>query len=83
MAVYQEKDKSRWTKDGRKWYFKCYYKDLQGNRVCKKSKMFAKQSEAKDEERKFLSEINVEVPMPTISFKELINNVIKKKIKKL
>jgi integrase len=24
MAVYQEKDKKKWTKDGRKWYFRIY-----------------------------------------------------------
>ena len=28
MAVYQEKDKSKWTKDGRSWYFRCYYPNL-------------------------------------------------------
>ena len=24
MAIYQEKDKKKWTKDGRKWYFMLY-----------------------------------------------------------
>lgn len=98
MAVFQEKNKKRWTKDGRKWYFKCYYSDLQGNKVCKKSKMFAKQSEAKEEERKFLQAVRLQIPTTKMNFKELIElykafqethvkittyDVIKKKLKNL
>lgn len=77
MAVYQEKNKLRWTKDGRKWYFKCYYKDLQGNTICKKSKMFTKQSEAKEAEKNFLNEINLNLPTSNITFKELIDEYLK------
>jgi len=29
VAVYQETNKKKWTKDGRSWYFKCYKNDCQ------------------------------------------------------
>ena len=54
MAIYQEKNKEKWTKDGRSWYYKCYYTDMFGNRKQKVSKLFAKKKIAEDEERKFL-----------------------------
>ena len=57
MAIYQEKNKEKWTKDGRSWYYKCYYTDMFGNRKQKVSKLFAKKKIAEDEERKFLIEI--------------------------
>ena len=32
MPVYREKNKKKWTKDGRSYYFKCYYLDIYGKR---------------------------------------------------
>lgn len=49
MAVYQEKDKKKWTKDGRKWYF-MVYKDSSKY----KSKKYFTKKEAQDEEAIFI-----------------------------
>ena len=32
MPVYQEKNKNKLTKDGRSWYYRCYYTDIYGIR---------------------------------------------------
>ena len=53
MAVYNEKNKNKWTKDGRHYYYKCYYTDMYGNRKQKVSKMFLTSNEAKNSEREF------------------------------
>ncbi len=53
MAVYQEKDKKKWTKDGRKWYFRCYYTDMYGNSKQKQSKLYKLKNEAEDAESEF------------------------------
>jgi len=55
--VYQEKDKSKWTQDGRSWFFRCYYDDVFGERKQKKSQKYFKKSEAQSAEREFLSSI--------------------------
>ena len=55
MPVYREKNKKKWTKDGRSYYFKCYYTDIYGNRKQKESKLYKLSSEAKDAEREFLT----------------------------
>jgi len=60
MAVYQEKDKSKWTKDGRSWYFRCYYTDMYGNRKQKVSKMYSRKKDAEEEERTFLSKVSTD-----------------------
>lgn len=57
MAVYQEKDKSKWTKDGRSWYYKFSYKDddyykKHKRNPEKKSKLFKTKKEALEEEAK-------------------------------
>ena len=75
MAIFKA-NKERWTKDGRKWFFQCYYKDLQGNRKLKRSKLFYKQEEAKTEERKFLSSINLGEQDNNMTFEELFDNYI-------
>ena len=46
MAIYNELDKSKWTKDGRHWYFVCYKKDFNGINKKYKSKKFFKKSDA-------------------------------------
>lgn len=58
MAVYR-KEKEKWTKDGRSYYFRCYYTDIYGNRKQKESKLFKTKSEAKDAEAEFLTSIKV------------------------
>ena len=55
MAVYNEKDKNKWTKDGRHWYFTCYYTNIQRNKKQYKSKMFLTKQEAEQEELLFLT----------------------------
>lgn len=57
MAVYQEKDKSKWTKDGRSWYFRCYYSDMYGNLKQKQSKFYKTKAEAKADESVFLVKV--------------------------
>lgn len=57
MAVYQEKDRSKWTKDGRSWYYRCYYTDMYGNRKQKVSKLHLRKKDAEEAERIFLTEI--------------------------
>ncbi len=54
MAVYNEKDKSKWTKDGRHWYFIVYYKDIDGKTKQKWSRMYANKDEAEQAEALFL-----------------------------
>lgn len=60
MAVYQEKDKNRWTKDGRKWYYMLYYIDAYGNKKRKKSKLFATKESAKDAESEFRIKVKIQ-----------------------
>lgn len=55
MPVY--KTKTEKTKDKKMWYFKCNYKDVDGNIKQKKSKKFATKEEATKEEAKFLLSI--------------------------
>lgn len=57
MAIYQEKDKRKCTKDGRSWYYLCYYKNLYGENKRKKSKLFKTKKEASEEERIFLNSV--------------------------
>ena len=55
MAIYKEKNKKKCSKDGRSWYFRTYYNDLNGNRKQKTSKMYLTKSEAQEAERTFLT----------------------------
>ena len=48
-------DKSEWTKDGRKWIFYDYVKNLDGTRRKYKSKKFFTKTEALNAEREFLT----------------------------
>ncbi|MEG0139155.1 MAG: Arm DNA-binding domain-containing protein [Bacilli bacterium] len=54
MPVYQEKDKSKWTKDGRSWHFRVNYVNDFNESKQKESKLFLTKKEALEEERKFL-----------------------------
>lgn len=51
MPVYKSNEP---TKDGRKWFFKCQYRDAYGETHTKKSKKFESKTQACDEERRFL-----------------------------
>lgn len=50
MAVIQEKNKSKWTKDGRCWYYTYSFIDEYGNRQRSRSKLYKTKKEAKEEE---------------------------------
>lgn len=52
--VYNEKNKSKWTKDGRHWYFRCYYTDENEKRKQKQSGMYKTSQEAQKAEYEFL-----------------------------
>lgn len=74
MAVYQEKDKKKWTKDKRKWYYRVYYTDMYGNRKQKVSKMFKTSNEAKEAESQFLVTIKTADEFDlNISFEDVFN----------
>ena len=67
MGVYESKKP---TKDGRKFYFRCYYKDRYGNNKQYESKKYKGIRECEKAEREFLSTIQYEdVPDYDISFK--------------
>lgn len=68
--VYKEK-KEKWTKDGRSWYFRCYYTDLMGNRKQRQSALFLTKKEASEAERIFLNSLKDLSVQPKITFKEL------------
>lgn len=57
MAIYQEKNKNKITKDGRCWYYRCYYTDIYGNRKQKVSKMYFRKKDAEEAERDFFNKI--------------------------
>ena len=53
MAVYNEKDKKKWTKDGRHWYYVITYTDIKGKKRYRYSKMYKDRATAEAEELKF------------------------------
>ena len=55
MAIIQEKNKNKWTKDGRSWYYDIYYYDSFSVKKEKKSKLFKLKKEAEAAEREFLN----------------------------
>lgn len=55
MPIYKSKNP---TKDGRCWFFKVQYKDSLSNTKLFTSKKYATKTEAKDEERKYLNQVN-------------------------
>lgn len=77
MPSYQEKNKKKWTKDGRSWYFRCYYTDVFGNRKQYESPKYYTKKEANEEEHKFLTKYNhheiVEDPLFDDVFKEWLD----------
>lgn len=79
MPVYKSKEV---TKDGRKWFFKCQYKDVYGETHTKKSKKYNLKSEAEEAERLFLIK-NTENSDNTITFKEISKLYLEEKKKEL
>lgn len=71
MPVY--KSKTEKTKDNKIWYFKCNYKDIEGNIRQKKSKKFATKEEATKEEAKFLLSIGENNQKSKITIYEIYN----------
>ncbi len=59
MPVYQVKSKSKSTRNGNTWYYRCYYNDIYGNRKQMESKKFATKKEAQIAEREFLEKLVV------------------------
>ena len=83
MPVYREKNKNKWTKDGRSYYFRCYYTDMYGNRKQKESKLYKLSSEAKEAEREFLNKVEKKDEINNnITFEDVFNEwlLIKKRI---
>lgn len=74
MTVLQEKinGKPVKTKDGRSWFFKTNYVDLEGNRKQFKSKKYELKSQALEAERVFLLTLSDKVEEKDITFEELI-----------
>lgn len=84
MPVYHEKNKKRWTKDGRSYYFKCYYTDVYGIKKPYKSKMYKLSKEAKEAEREFLSKNDREDDKSSnISFLDVYSEWLSYKRKKV
>lgn len=69
MAIYQDKK----TK---KWYYRVYYKDLQGNNKQKWSKNFNLKKEAQVAEMEFINKIKNNDYSSNITFKELWLNFL-------
>lgn len=58
MAVYNEKNKKKWTKDGRHWYYIVHYTDAKGRKRERYSKMFIDRKTAEREELKFKTKVS-------------------------
>lgn len=71
MAIYQEKDKKKWTRDGNSWYFRVYYTNLAGVRKQYKSVKYLTKKEAQAGEREFLLTLNDKVDDNNMTFKDL------------
>ena len=68
-------DKKEWTKDGRKWVFYDYIKNLDGTRRKYKSKKFFTKPEALKAERDFLASTTERADKDrNMTFSDLYNN---------
>lgn len=72
MPVYKSKEV---TKDGRKWFFKCQYKDAYGETHTKKSKKYELKGQAEEAERKFLLNCGEQVSNKII-WDDLVNEFL-------
>lgn len=71
MAIYQEKNKKKITRDGRSWYFRVPYVDMTGKRIQHMSGKYFTKKEAQQEERKFLASIKNKSDNSNMKFKDL------------
>lgn len=71
MAVYQEKNKKKWTKDGRSWNFRVYFTDLTGKTKQYRSPKYLTKKEAQVAERQFLLSLKDKVDDNNMRFKDL------------
>lgn len=84
MPVYQEKNKNKWTKDGRSWYFRCYYTDIYGNRKQKVSKLYLTRKLTQEAERDFLSKVSYQNDLnENIAFIDVYNEWLEFRKKQL
>lgn len=72
MPIYRSKEP---TKDGRKWFFKCQYKDAYGETHTKKSKKYELKCQAEEAERKFLLNCGEKVSNKII-WNDLVNDFL-------
>lgn len=80
--VYQEKNREKWTKDGRSWYFRTYYTNHQDLKKQYESGKYFTKKEAQEAERTFLNTITShEIEYKNTMFEHVYNEwwVIKKK----
>ena len=71
MAIYQEKEKKKITKDGRSWYFRVPYVDISGKRIQHMSGKYFTKKEAQQAEREFLASIKDKSDNTNMKFKDL------------
>lgn len=71
MAVYQEKNKKKWTKDGRSWNFRVYFTDLTGKTKQYRSPKYLTKKEAQFGERQYLLSLKDKVDDNNMRFKDL------------
>ena len=69
MGVYKDKLP---TKDGRCWFYKIWYDEIDGSHVQKKSKKYATKKEAEDAEFEFKLKIHNHENQSSMTFKEMI-----------
>lgn len=71
MPVYQEKNKSKCTKDGRSWYFRVYYTNFNGQKKQYESGKYFSKKDALEEERKFILNVSKHIDNKNLKFKDL------------
>lgn len=69
MGVYKDK---RVTKDGRYWYYKLRYDELDGSHAQKRSKKYATKKEAEDAEFEFKLKLHNHENQSNMTFKDMI-----------
>ena len=76
MPVYKDKNP---TKDGRQWFFRTRYKDLDGTKKQYHSKKYATRHEALDAEAEFKIKALEESNVSTVTFKQMIELFIEQR----
>ena len=76
MPVYKDENP---TKDGRQWFFRTRYKDLDGTKKQYHSKKYATRREALDAEAEFKIKALEEANVSTVTFKQMIELFIEQR----